>query len=51
MSKMTKAQKKRMVREILAKSKKLYGLYDGILSTKDMEAIERLCAKWLKRIG
>lgn len=59
MAKMTKAQKKRMVKEILSKSKKLYMVttttYSSneppILSTKDMEAIERLCAKWMKRIG
>ena len=53
MSKLTKAQKKRLVKEILSKSKKLYMLYDNpdILSTKDMAAIEKLTSKWLKRIG
>ena len=58
MAKMTKAQKKRMVQEIRKKSQKLYtqswlpGVTTGaVVSTKDMEAIERMCARWMKRIG
>ena len=57
MSKMTKAQKKRMISEIQKKSKKLYmnwqgsGQVDYIVSARDMEAIDKLCAKWMKRIG
>ena len=56
MSKMTKAQKKRMVKDILNKTKKLFmsgrgTIHSDVASTKDMEAIERLCAKWMKRIG
>jgi len=57
MAKMTKTQKKRLISEIEKKSKKLY-MGDGItfsqgyiVSTRDMEAIEKLCAKWMKRIG
>ena len=55
--KMTKAQKKRMVKDILQKSNKLYmswygsGQVDYIISTRDMEAMDKLCKKWLKRIG
>jgi hypothetical protein len=59
--KMTKAQQKRMVRDINSKVKKLYlakpsiGMYVGssgaIVSTQDMAAIEKLTSKWLKRIG
>jgi len=58
MGSMTKSQKKRLVQDILNKSKKLYmidviGQYRGveIIDTKDMSAIERMCKKWMKRIG
>lgn len=59
MAKMTKAQAKRMVRDIEAKTKKLYTMNWGsknvtsnvIVSTPDMAAIEKLTAKWMKRIG
>ena len=61
MSRMTKAQQKRMVRDINSKAKKLYGtglraakagrFNESILSVKDMEAIEKLTSKWLERIG
>ena len=58
MAKMTKTQKKRMVKDILNKAKKLYmidvvGPYRGveILDTKDMVAVEKMCNKWMKRIG
>ena len=58
MPKMTKTQKKRLVQDILAKSMKLYMQpvkfqtgSSGVMSVKDMEAMERLCAKWMKRIG
>jgi hypothetical protein len=55
MAKLTKAQQKRLVNEILNKSKKLYMVkrkdYQNIVPSKDMDAIERLCNKWLKRIG
>lgn len=58
--KLTKTQKKRLVEDIISKTQKLYmalspmatiktGLY--VVSTKDMEAIERLTTKWMKRIG
>ena len=56
--KLTKTQKKRLVQEIRSKTQKLYtqswlpGVTTGaVVSTKDMEAIERLCAKFMKRIG
>lgn len=55
MAKLTKAQQKRLVNEILNKSKKLYMVkrqdYQNVIPSKDMEAIEKLCAKWIKRIG
>ena len=55
MGRLTKTQKKRLVREIQSKAKKLYMVrYDAfvdIVNTKDMEAIEKLCNKWMKRIG
>ena len=51
MAKMTKAQEKRMVKAILQKTKKLFNQYDSILTTQDMAAMEKLCKKWLKRIG
>lgn len=55
MAKMTKAQEKRMVKAILQKTKRLYmqDKFSGssIISVGDMAAIEKLCAKWMKRIG
>ena len=60
MAKMTKAQQKRMVRDINNKVKKLFvfnmGAYTPgysytIIDSKDMAAMEKLCSKWLKRIG
>ena len=46
-----------MVRDVVSKTRKLYmawqgsGKVDYIISTKDMEAIEKLTQKWFKRIG
>tara|TARA_Y100001973_G_C5201792_1_gene338376 strand:- start:3660 stop:3842 length:183 start_codon:yes stop_codon:yes gene_type:complete len=60
MAKMTKAQAKRMVRDIESKAKKLFvnertkgmsGNMAGVVSVQDMAAIEKLCSKWMKRIG
>lgn len=56
MGKLTKTQKKRLVNDIMSKTKKLYmsdlkGWELYVVSTKDLEAIERLTAKWMKRIG
>jgi len=58
MAKMTKAQAKRMVTDIRQKTSKLYlqsqsyaTWHSGIISVADMAAIEKLCAKWIKRIG
>lgn len=59
MPKPTKAQQKRLVRDILAKAKKLYvakfsaadkSLHQ-VVTAKDMEALERLSKKWFTRIG
>ena len=61
MAKMTKAQKKRMVRDIQNKAKKLFmddwssarkeGRANVIVNVADVTAIEKLCTKWMKRIG
>ena len=59
MAKLTKAQKKRLVSEIMRKTSKLdfdshgdWGPKGGhIINTKDLEAVERLTDKWMKRIG
>jgi len=57
MVKMTKAQKKRMVRDIQSKASKLYleplslTGQPVIVTVNDMAAIEKLCAKFIKRIG
>ena len=57
MAKMTKAQKKRMILDIDRKAKKLYftsadfATGKQILTAADMIAIEKLCAKWMKRIA
>ena len=56
MGKMTKAQAKRLVKSIEAKTQKLFLWYDtstgkSIVNATDMIAIEKLRDKWLKRIG
>lgn len=51
MAKMTKTQQKRMVKDINSKANKLWLSAAGIISTSDVVAIEKLCKKWLKRIG
>jgi hypothetical protein len=53
MAKLTKTQKKKLVTDILNKTKKLFMQPSGwwIVSTKDMDTIEKLCAKFMKRIG
>ena len=59
MAKMTKAQQKRMVRDIMVKAQKLFmaGSYranwpkPAAVSAADMQAIEKLTTKWLKRLG
>ena len=57
MPKLTKAQQKRLVRDIQNKTQKLFIAHtDGrrwkqIANSSDMVAVERLCAKWMKRIG
>jgi hypothetical protein len=51
---MTKAQKKRMALDVLKKTQKLFQRTDlnlGIVSVQDMVAIEKMTAKWIKRIG
>lgn len=57
MARLTKTQKKRMVKEIESKTKKLFmfGFYgvrnESIVDVKDMAAIEKLCKKFMNRIG
>lgn len=59
MAKMTKAQQKRMVRDIMAKTQKLFMsgagrsdvLKSAVVNGADMIAIEKMCSKWMKRIG
>lgn len=57
MAKMTKAQKKRMVKDIQSKTSKLFVQplsltgQSAVVTTNDMAAIEKMCAKWMKRIG
>jgi hypothetical protein len=54
MPRMTKAQKKRMALDVLKKTQKLFQRTDlnlGIVSVQDMVAIEKMTAKWIKRIG
>jgi len=56
MAKMTKAQAKRLVRDIESKTRKLYfqstnTSMNDVVSIPDIVAIEKLCKKWMKRIG
>lgn len=59
MAKMTKAQQKRMVMDILKKTQKLFMsgagrtdvLKSAVVNGSDMSAIEKMCQKWIKRIG
>jgi len=55
MAKLTKAQQKRLVRDIKSKAKRLFMENPiravDVVSVADMSAIEKLTAKWLKRIG
>ena len=46
----TKAQAKRLVRDIESKTKKLFFRQDRVISIQDMAAIEKLCAKWMNRL-
>ena len=55
--KMTKAQQKRMITDIKKKVSKLFieplslTGQSVVVTTNDMAAIEKLCSKWMKRIG
>lgn len=59
MPKMTKSEAKRLVLAIESKAKKLYlrshpassASYLNVVTTQDLAAIEKMCAKWMKRIG
>lgn len=61
MAKLTKLQSRRMVRDIQAKVKKLFlngynpantpGMKGIVVSVKDVEAIDRMCHRWLTKIG
>ncbi len=48
MAKRTKTQKKRLVSSIVLKGKELY--MEGILSTKDIEAIDRIAQKAFNKL-
>ena len=54
---LTLAQQKRLVQEIMSKTLKLYTnkgqLSDGsfVVSVKDVEVLEKMCTKWMKRIN
>lgn len=54
MAKMTKAQARRRLKEAEAKFKKVYismaGPFANIVKTSDMEAVEKIVARCLKRI-
>lgn len=53
--KLTKTQMKRMVNDIRKKCQKLFFQTPGnspkIVNVNDAVAIEKLCDKWMKRIG
>ena len=55
MPRLTKSQQKRLVIDAHKKIGKLYRsiwITDNVVvSTKDMEAIDKLCQQWTKRIG
>lgn len=59
MPKLTKAQQKRLVRDIMSKTQKLYTAkfsaadksLHQVVTVNDMAAIEKLCKKWYLRIG
>jgi hypothetical protein len=60
MSKMTKAQQKRMVRDIQAKAGKLFMTFGGgiatrnsqsVISVKEFAAIDKICKAAMRRIG
>ena len=52
MAKMTKAQKKRLVKDILSKSTKLYTQdFPVLMSMKDYDAIRKIMDRTMKRIG
>jgi len=54
MPKLTKTQHRRLAREILSKSKKLWSAGTAgtsVMTTKDLIAIEAIISRTLKRIG
>tara|TARA_R100000963_G_C4642763_1_gene106446 strand:- start:1672 stop:1845 length:174 start_codon:yes stop_codon:yes gene_type:complete len=57
MPKVTKTQQRRLAKEILSKSKKLWGMErtrsmeQSVMSTKDYIAVEAIIGRTLKRIG
>jgi hypothetical protein len=56
MARMTKTQQRRLIKDVESKCKRLYlrapiGMTDNIVSTKDMETIEKLCKKWSKKLN
>jgi flagellar motor switch protein FliG len=55
MAKNTKAEQKRLIESIISKTKRMFLQLPSTdyakVSVKDVEVIERICAKWLKRMG
>jgi len=52
MAKLTKTQKKRLVKEIKSKATKLYMLdFPVIMSMKDYDAIRKICDRVMNKIG
>jgi len=53
MPKLTKTQQRRLAKEILSKSKKLWGMPgpSSVMTTKDYIAVEAIISRTLKRIG
>lgn len=52
MAKLTKTQKKRLVKDIKNKASKLYMVdFPVIMSMKDYDAIRKICDKMMKKIG
>jgi len=56
MARLTKGEQKRLIKSILSKAQKLYiqgsgHLGNNIVNTKDMNAIEKMCKSFMKRLG
>ena len=58
MTRITKTQAKRLINDIESKARKLFnspragkGGFPVTCTIKDMEAIQRMCDRWMKRLG